>query len=105
MRDRPLFDMDPKHLTMVQEILRRRVPDREVWVFGSRARWTAKKHSDLDLAILGEEPLSLGVLADLRDDFSASDLPFKVDVVEWATTSESFRRIIERGRVVVSCQS
>ena len=35
------------------------------------------------------------------DDFSESDLPYKVDVVDWATTSAAFREIIERDRVVV----
>jgi type I restriction enzyme S subunit len=41
------------------------------------------------------------VSASLRDDFTESDLPFKVDVVDWATTSDSFRRIIARNKVVV----
>jgi len=31
----------------------------------------------------------------LRDAFSESDLPFKVDVVDWAEISESFRKVIE----------
>jgi type I restriction enzyme S subunit len=37
----------------------------------------------------------------LADAFAESDLPWKVDVVDWATTSESFRKIIERDKVVV----
>jgi hypothetical protein len=37
----------------------------------------------------------------LADDFANSDLPFKVDVVDWAATSESFRQIIEQDKVVV----
>lgn len=37
----------------------------------------------------------------LEEDFSESDLPWKVDVVDWAATSESFRMVIERDRVVV----
>lgn len=86
---------------MVREILRRHVPYREVWAFGSRARWTAKPYSDLDLAILGDEPLDVGTRADLQEAFSESDLPWKVDVVDWATTSTSFRKIIEEDKVVV----
>lgn len=30
-----------------------------------------------------------------------SDLPMKVDVVDWATTSENFRRVIAKDKVVV----
>ncbi|MGH8564026.1 MAG: nucleotidyltransferase domain-containing protein [Gammaproteobacteria bacterium] len=97
----PLIDIRPDHWAIVVDILRRHVPDREVWAVGSRAKWSAKEYSDLDLAVIGEHPLSLSVSAALADDFSESDLPFKVDVVDWATTSESFRKIIERDKVAV----
>jgi hypothetical protein len=40
-------------------------------------------------------------LEDVEEGFRESDLPFKVDVVEWATTKETFRWIIEREYVVV----
>jgi type I restriction enzyme S subunit len=96
-----LLDIRPDHLQIVEAILRRQVPDKEVWAFGSRAKWTARDTSDLDLAIIGEKPLDFGKLAAIRDDFSESNLPYKVDVVDWATTSETFRKIIERDKVVV----
>ena len=77
------------------------MPDREVWAFGSRATRTAKDHSDLDLAVIGDEPLAFGVLADLHDDFSESDLPYRVDVVDWAKVSQSFRKIIRKAQAVM----
>ncbi|MBF0424892.1 MAG: nucleotidyltransferase domain-containing protein [Magnetococcales bacterium] len=97
MCDPSLLDLSPRHLAIVQGILRRRIPGREVRVFGSRARHTAGERSDLDLVILGDHPLPLGVFADLQDDFSASDLPFKVDIVEWSDMTESFRAVVARG--------
>ena len=97
----PRIEISPGHWNIVRGILRELVSDREVWSFGSRALFRAKKHSDLDLAILGGEPLSLTALAALRDAFAESDLPFRVDIVDWATTGEGFRRIIGRDRVVV----
>jgi predicted nucleotidyltransferase len=87
--------LQPEHWAIVKAILKRHVPDRAVWAFGSRARSKARPYSDLELAILGEQPLGLDLSAALVDDFRESDLPWKVDVVDWATTSESFRRIIE----------
>jgi type I restriction enzyme S subunit len=97
---RPL-ELKPEHLAIVCRILRKHVPDLEVWAFGSRARGAAKPYSDLDLAILTVRPLDLAVSAAMEEDFSESDLPWKVDIVDWATTSEEFRRLIERDRVVV----
>ncbi len=101
MPDPARLDIRAEHWEIVRAILRRRVPGHEVWAFGSRARQTAKPHSDLDLAVITAQPLPLAVGAALAEDFSESDLPWRVDVVDWATTSEPFRRIIERDKVVV----
>jgi type I restriction enzyme S subunit len=97
----PLLDVRADHLKIVQDILHKHVPERNVWAFGSRAKWQAKDTSDLDLCALGEIPLSFRTLGLLKEAFEDSDLPYKVDVVDWATTSESFRKIIERDKVVV----
>lgn len=99
--DTPPIDIQPDYWKIVHAILQKNVPRYEVWAFGSRAKRTAKTYSDLDLAVITDAPLSLAVKASLADDFSESDLPWKVDIVDWATTSESFRHIIERDKVVV----
>jgi len=97
----PSIAVLPDQWVIVRGILQKHVPEYEVWAFGSRARGTAKKFSDLDLAIITEHPLSLDLCAGLSDDFSESDLPWKVDVVDWATTSDVFRKIIARDKVVI----
>ena len=91
----------PAHLAMVRAILTTHVPTHEVWAFGSRVTGSAKEFSDLDLVVIGEKPLSIAVHANLVDDFSESDLPYKVDVIDWATTDAAFRQIIQRSSVVV----
>lgn len=101
MSKQPLIDIRPDHLQIVQDILQKHVPNHEVWAFGSRVKWTARDYSDLDLCVISDQPLGFTVLGDLKDDFSESDLPWKVDVVDWATTSASFRKIIEGDKVVV----
>ena len=92
-------DLKPDQLFLVKSILNRYVPNRAVLAFGSRATWTAKEYSDLDLAILGQEPLSGRITASLREEFVESALPFKVDVVEWARVDDEFRAIILRDGV------
>jgi predicted nucleotidyltransferase len=95
------IDARPSELADVLRILAAYVPDREVWAFGSRVGGTAKEFSDFDLAILGDAPVSDTVLANLREAFRESNLPFKVDVIDWATTDGHFRRIVERQYVVL----
>jgi predicted nucleotidyltransferase len=96
-----MLDLSPGDLAIVRDILRKHVPDREVWAFGSRAKGTARRYSDLDLAIITDAPLSFKVCGDMAEDFSESDLPFRVDILDWATTRENFRRIVEMDKVVV----
>ena len=92
------IDLRPEHRRMVQQILDARVPHCAVWVFGSRSGVCAKPYSDLDLVLVSDEPLSPATLAELSEDFAESDLPFKVDVLEWSALSAEFRRIVERDR-------
>jgi len=77
------------------------VPQHQVWAFGARATGKAKPYSDLDLAIITDKPLPPATQAALADAFSASDLPWRVDIVDWSTTSQSFRKIIDRDKVVL----
>jgi type I restriction enzyme S subunit len=95
------IDIHPDHWEIVRRILQTHVPYAVVWVFGSRSTGNAKAFSDLDIAIITTQPLPLDVSASLSDDFSESDLPYKVDVVDWATTNASFRNIIARNKVIV----
>lgn len=97
----PLIDIRPDHWAIVRRILQKHVPQYAVWAFGSRAKWSAKEYSDLDLAIITDKPLPLSISAALDEDFSESDLPWKVDVVDWATTSEVFRKVIAKDKVVL----
>ena len=89
-------DLNPNHLGTVKAILAEHVPECEVRAFGSRATWTAKDYSDLDLAVVGEGPLDWRTLDRLKEAFEESDLPMRVDVLDWHNTSESFREVIER---------
>jgi uncharacterized protein len=79
---------------LVREILQAHLPEREVWVFGSRIGNNPKPYSDLDLLIRGDDCLPPGALTALKDAFDESNLPFQVDLVEWSSTSEKFRKII-----------
>lgn len=83
--------MSVTELTLVQSILNTWLPTREVRMFGSRARGKPKPYSDLDLVIMGDTPLPLSTLGQLQDAFASSDLPWRVDVVDWASTSPEFQ--------------
>ena len=97
----PPIDLRPDCWDIVNAVLQRYLPDRQVLAFGSRAKWAAKDYSDLDLAILGNEPLPATTVSALAEDFVESDLPFKVDLIDWARIDDEFREIITRDGVLV----
>ena len=99
----PGLDLSTEQLGVVRAVLRRVAPGRTVWAFGSRVQGTARRASDLDLALVGE-PASLELIGDLRAAFSESDLPMKVDVVDLASADDTFRRIVEAGYVVITSE-
>ena len=93
-------DIRPDHLEIVQDILIKNLPAGvKVWVFGSRANWTTKDSSDLDLALEGEGKLSHTVLGALKDAFEDSSLPYTVDVVDFNRIGDAFKQIVELQRV------
>lgn len=82
-------------------ILQHFLPEYEIWAFGSRVNGNAKQFSDLDLAIMSEQPTPLALIAEIAEAFSDSNLPWKVDLVDWATTSERFRQVIAAQKLVI----
>ncbi len=96
----PPVDIRGDHLRIVQDVLRRHLPDDvTVWVFGSRATWMTKDSSDLDLALEGDTAIPPRSLSTLEVAFEDSDLPFAVDIVDVRRINERFRRIVAEQRV------
>jgi predicted nucleotidyltransferase len=93
--------LSPHDREELQRILQQHLSDYAVWAFGSRVSGGHKPYSDLDLAIVADQPLSLEQLASLREAFDESDLTIRVDLVDWAAASENFRRIIVQQYLVV----
>lgn len=94
--------IDASALDEVQKVLGTHVPEYEVWAFGSRVHGrNLKPFSDLDLVVITQKPLDMLRLLDLKEAFIESDIPFKVDVLDWATLNDRFRLIVEQEHVVV----
>ena len=96
-----MLDLPENQLQLVRGILQEIAPDREVWAFGSRVKGTAKPYSDLDLVIRGEKDLPIRIMNRLVEAFQESDLPIRVDVLEWCAISPAFRQVIEQKYAVV----
>lgn len=96
-----MVNLPADQLILVREILQQQVPDYTVWAFGSRVSGKAKRFSDLDLAILGSGILPFNVLGNLREAFSESRLPIKIDVVDYQRVIPEFQRVIVQQHEVI----
>ncbi len=96
------LDVKPVHLALIKAILHTHVPEYPVWAFGSRIKGTAKPYSDIDLAIMTSTQLHLNTRAHLLEAFSESNLPFRVDFLDWSSLSDAFKQKIESQYLVVN---
>lgn len=91
-----MIQMDEKHLKIVQDILSKY--PYTFYAFGSRVKGKPRRLSDLDLCFMEDIPWSHR--AQIDEAFEESDLPYKVDVVDWNLCDEDFKREIKRDMIL-----
>lgn len=96
-----MIDIADAHLEAIEGMLAQHVPDCEVRAFGSRVTGRAKAYSDLDLAIVCQQAVDADRLRHLKEAFEESNLPFRVDVLDWNRISKSFQKVIEQKYEVI----
>lgn len=86
--------MDQKYLEQVRQIVLNTLGDAkvQVFLFGSRARGEARTGSDVDVGLLGEQPVPPATLAKIREALELSHVPYEVDVVDLRCAEEDFVR-------------
>ena len=87
------IDLTAEQHRLVLELIERHLPHTDVWAYGSRVKWTSRPDSDLDLVVFSG-PEQNGQVADLREAFEESELPFRVDVLVWDNLQGSFQEEI-----------
>lgn len=89
------IDISPHILVILRSVLQAHLPAAtKILLYGSRAKGTAKKYSDIDLAIDTGDVIPISQFTALISDLEESDIPYKVDIVDLHTIDESFRERI-----------
>ncbi len=96
----PAIDITDEQRETVLSLLERHLSNTTAWVYGSRAKWTARPQSDLDMVVF-TTPEQNSRVFDLREAFEESNLPFRVDLFVWDDVPERFRKHIEQDYVVL----
>ncbi len=101
MESAPAIDITPAARRVVLDLIAKHLPNTEVWPYGSRVRGTSTPKSDLDLVALAE-PDSVAAVAELREAFEESFLPFRVDLWVWKEIPASFRQQVAMRHAVLA---
>ena len=96
----PAIDLTADQRRTVLALLNHHLPNTTVWAYGSRVKWTSHPASNLDLVAFAK-PEQAARLAELREVFDESSLPFSVDLFVWNDVPKDFRKRIEAEHVVL----
>jgi predicted nucleotidyltransferase len=92
-----MIAVTPHEMKIIHEIIKKYTPNCDVLAFGSRYKRTHSDASDLDLAVMSDEKLNFLIIAQIKEDFMESDIPYKVDVLDYHGVSDNFKKIIDEG--------
>lgn len=84
--------LEDAHKSIIDEVLQRY--SHPFYAFGSRVTGKHKEFSDLDLCF--KTPIDDKTLFAIMSAFEESDLPFKVDIVDYHKCDVSFQRLIDQ---------
>ncbi|MEK7123641.1 MAG: nucleotidyltransferase domain-containing protein [Patescibacteria group bacterium] len=66
--------------------------DYRIFLFGSWARGDASETSDIDIGILGKEKVVWSIMVKILEDVDNIPTLRKIDVIDFKTKDESFRK-------------
>lgn len=91
-----------KQLNIIKEIVFSRLDPKRytVFIFGSRSTGVNEKFSDIDIGIEGQK-LPIETKIDIEDAFEVSDLPYRVDFVDFSTVSSKFRQVAKQSIIAL----
>jgi len=81
--------------TFIKQTLRAHLPDPSYrfFLFGSRVIGDAHPYSDFDVGIVGKTPAPSMAMDAIKEELEESNLPVRVDVVDFLKIADSFKRV------------
>ena len=76
------MNLEKKFASLIKTTIDKHLRGSEVFLFGSRAKNTNQEFSDVDIAIKCPN-LDFATLAKIRFDLEESNLPYKIDLVNY----------------------
>jgi predicted nucleotidyltransferase len=75
-------------------------PKVKIFLFGSQATGTQVHGSDIDIALDAEKPMNRAEVGEVREILNATDIPYKIDVVDFHSVPEAMQKMILKEGIV-----
>ena len=100
---KPKIDLTDQELKYIKGQIIKNLKNCTASLFGSGVSGNSRKTSDLDICVRSSsgEPISIIALGDLREICQESSLPFAVDLVDYQTMSDEFRKVALKGEYLL----
>ena len=97
-----LFGLEQKHITLIKNIFEKYLSNKlkaKVYIYGSRATGKTKKFSDIDIVLKLKDTETNSIITKLKSDLEESDLPYKIDLVNWHEIAEEYLPQIKKQKI------
>lgn len=92
--------LDEKTKNKIVGIISVLIPEAKIYLFGSRARGSYKKSSDIDIALDAGKPLENVDVDEVKSMLNESNIRHLIDVLDFHSVNASMQESIVQERVV-----
>ena len=89
------YGIDEESKRKIIAVLSALFPHAELYLFGSRARGTHSKWSDIDIALKEDKKISRYAIGEAVSMLEASNMPYKIEIVDFNAVTDDMRKSIE----------
>jgi len=86
--------LDEQYQKKIVGLIAALLPDVKIYLFGSRAREKNHERSDIDIALVADQKLDIAVIGEVREVVNATNIPYKIDVVDFHRVYPAMQEMI-----------
>lgn len=99
------YGIDEESKRKIIAVISALFPNAHIYLFGSRARNTHSQWSDIDIALKEDQKISRYAIAEAVSMLEASNMPYKIDVVDFNSVTDDMRQSIQDEGVLLNSRS
>lgn len=92
--------LDEKTKNKIVGIISVLIPEAKIYLFGSRARGSYTKHSDIDIALDAGKPLSTLDVDEVKSMLNESNILYLIDVLDFHSVNAAMQESIMKEKII-----